>query len=43
MNQQMTAGEHSVVFNGSDLPSGIYIYKMVTEGFVSFKKLTLVK
>ena len=39
----MTAGYHQVEFNASNLASGIYFYRMQTNGFVSMKKLLLLK
>ncbi len=37
------AGYYSVIFDGNDLASGIYYYKLVTENFVSVKKMMLLK
>ncbi|MHB8853953.1 MAG: T9SS type A sorting domain-containing protein [Ignavibacteriaceae bacterium] len=42
-NGEMRAGNHNVEFNASQLASGIYFYKMQTNGFVSVKKLLLLK
>ncbi|MBK8981974.1 MAG: DUF1501 domain-containing protein [Ignavibacteria bacterium] len=42
----MEAGVHSVMFNVSDnysMPSGIYFYKMIADGYSFTKKMTLVK
>lgn len=36
-------GNYKVAFNGSDLPSGVYFYKLMTEKFSSTKKLMLIK
>jgi len=38
-----SAGNHSVSFNASNLSSGIYFYKIVTNGFVQTKKMILEK
>jgi hypothetical protein len=38
-----TAGTHAVEFNGTDLASGVYIYKMEAAGYVQQKKLLLLK
>ena len=36
-------GNHSILFNGSNLSSGIYFYKLETEGFIKYKKLIILK
>ena len=46
-NQRQTAGYHSVQFNAIDdgvhLSSGVYLYKLSAENFVSVKKMLLLK
>ncbi len=42
-NRQMTAGPHQVTFDGSDLSSGVYLYRMRAGDFVQTRKLILVK
>jgi hypothetical protein len=37
------AGSYSVRFNASDLSSGVYFYKIITDGFVESKKMLLIK
>jgi len=37
------AGNHSVEFNGDDLPSGIYLYQIKSEEFEAYKKCILLK
>ena len=37
------AGSYEVVFNGSDLVSGVYFYKMTAGGFSSTKRFILLK
>lgn len=37
------AGSYSVQFDGSSLPSGIYLYKLESGSFTAFKKLVLLK
>lgn len=43
LNQPLTAGEHTVHFNGWELPSGIYFYRIQAGSFVATKKLLLIK
>jgi len=37
------AGNYTAILDGSNLTSGIYFYKMETNGFVETKKLVLLK
>ncbi len=39
----MVAGRHSVVLDGHNLASGIYFYNIEVNGFVSMKKMSLMK
>ena len=43
INQKQNAGNYSINFNGSNLPSGIYFYKLETENFTETKKMVLLK
>lgn len=43
VNSKFSAGNHSVDFNGSDLSSGIYLYKIEAANFTSTKKMQLIK
>jgi photosystem II stability/assembly factor-like uncharacterized protein len=43
LNEEKEAGYHSIEFNASDLPSGVYFYKLVSKDFVNTKKMILVK
>lgn len=43
VNGFMGSGKYSVEFNGADLPSGLYLYKLKAGNFVSVKKMTLIK
>lgn len=48
VNGNMTAGQHTVAFDGSRLNSGVYFYTLEAKGvdgsnFVSTKKMTLIK
>ncbi len=42
-NGKLDAGTHYTLFDGSQLTSGIYFYKLETDNFVSIKKMTLIK
>ncbi|UCH66277.1 MAG: T9SS type A sorting domain-containing protein, partial [Ignavibacterium sp.] len=43
VNKEMPAGNHSVEYNASILPSGIYFYTLTTNHFSETKKMTLIK
>jgi len=43
VNERQSAGSHAVKFNASSIASGTYFYKLSTDGFVSVKKMTLLK
>ncbi|MCZ7611742.1 MAG: T9SS type A sorting domain-containing protein [Ignavibacterium sp.] len=44
VNEEKQAGFYTLIFDASDLASGIYFYKMKTgSGFTSTKKLTIIK
>lgn len=43
VNQQQTSGKYSVQFDASNLPSGVYIYKLQAGEFSSVKKMLLTK
>lgn len=43
LDAQMPAGRHSVIFNASHLPSGIYFYTIRSAGFRETKKMMLLK
>jgi hypothetical protein len=43
VNEIKPAGYYEVEFNGSNLPSGIYYYKIETESFSQVKKMMIVK
>ena len=42
-DEQMTEGDHTVVWNAIDMPSGIYIVQLETSGNVLTRKITLIK
>ncbi len=39
----LTAGTHNIAFDGSELASGIYIYSLISDGYVASKKMVLMK
>ena len=43
VNEYKQAGTYEVRFDAGDLPSGIYFYRMETNGFISTKKCVLLK
>jgi len=43
VNQPMAAGEHVATWNGSDFPSGVYYYRLVTRSAIVMKKLIVTK
>ena len=42
-NGEKSPGEYKATFNGSDLPSGVYFYRLEAGRYISTKKLVLVK
>ena len=43
VNEGQTAGSHSVQFDASNLPSGVYFYRLQAATFTETKKLTVLK
>ena len=43
LNDNISAGYHSVNFDASHLNSGIYFYKLETNNFTQIRKMMLVK
>jgi N-acetylneuraminic acid mutarotase len=43
VNEVKNAGSYSVDFNGASLSSGVYFYRLESNGFVSIKKMMLIK
>lgn len=43
VNEEQEKGYHSVNFNASNLPSGIYLYKLQAGNFTAMKKMILMK
>ncbi len=42
-DDQLSAGHHSVMWDGSDVSSGVYFYRLSADGFVDTKKMLLLK
>jgi hypothetical protein len=43
LNEFKQIGKYSIDFNGSNLPSGVYFYKLVSRDFTAVKRMVLVK
>ena len=43
VDEELEGGEYKVLFDARGLPSGVYIYRLVAEGFVETRKLMLLK
>jgi photosystem II stability/assembly factor-like uncharacterized protein len=43
IDQEKPAGEYSIEFNASGLPSGVYVYRMQSDGFTQSRKLLYMK
>jgi flagellar hook assembly protein FlgD len=43
IDQQYESGNHTVTWDASQYPSGIYFVKMVSDNFTDTKKLMLIK
>ena len=43
VNEKLQAGTYEVTFDGSGLTSGVYFYKLMTEGFSETKRMLLIK
>jgi hypothetical protein len=43
LDKTMDAGYHEIEFNATHLPSGVYLYRLESEGFSSVKKMLLLK
>lgn len=43
VDEYQTAGYYEYAFDASELPAGIYLYKLQSENYSSVKRMTLVK
>lgn len=43
VNETQEPGTYSVLFNGNQLTTGIYLYKLQVNGFTTVKRMTLIK
>jgi hypothetical protein len=43
MNYKIQAGRYEVVWDGTDHPSGVYFFRMITNEYVETKKMVLIK
>lgn len=43
VNEQLQPGHYEVTFDASQLSSGVYFYKLITNGFADTKKMILIK
>jgi hypothetical protein len=43
VNGDMPAGNHTITWDGSSVSSGVYFYRLTTNGFVETKKMMLLK
>lgn len=43
VNEKLQPGNYEVTWDASQYPSGVYFYKLITEGFSETKKMLLIK
>ena len=43
VNEELNTGSYIIDWNASDYPSGVYFYKLETEGYTNVKRMILVK
>jgi hypothetical protein len=43
VNEKLNAGTYEATFNALQYPSGVYFYRLITDGFIETKKMLLIK
>ena len=43
VNERLKSGSFSIVFDGSGLSSGVYFYRLMTEGFAESRKMLIIR
>jgi hypothetical protein len=43
VNEKLQPGTYEVTFNGSNLGSGVYFYKLTSGSFIETKKMLIIK
>jgi hypothetical protein len=43
VNENLQAGSYEVTFDGANMPSGVYFYRLTTDNYSQSKKMTLIK
>jgi hypothetical protein len=43
VNERLQPGTYEVTFDGSNLPSGIYFYQLITGEYIETKKMLMIK
>ncbi len=43
VNEQLQAGTYETKWNASNYPSGVYFYKLTTDGFIETKRMLMIK
>jgi hypothetical protein len=43
VNKKQSSGTYEVTFNASQYPSGVYFYRLTTDGFSETKKMLMIK
>jgi hypothetical protein len=43
VNEKQSPGTYEATFNASQYPSGVYFYRLTTEGFSETKRMMLIK
>lgn len=43
VNENLNAGNYNIDFNGNNLPSGVYFYRIISKDYSAIKRMTLLK